>query len=160
MTKTRHRPQRWWRSALYLCLSSALLLEIVLRLWVQFPSDAPLFVSDPQVGFRYRPHSEFGRRLTNSRGFNDVEVPRERPAGMRRIAVLGDSFVFGVVAPRENMVSAFDRLVNANGKRFEVLNMGIPAAGPENYLGVLEHDALEWQAEVIFVVFFVGNDVF
>ncbi len=103
MTETRHKRGRWWRTGLYLCLSSALLLEIVLRIGAQFPSDSPVFVGDPQVGFRYRPHSELGRRSTNSRGFNDVELPRQPPAGMRRIAFVGDSFVFGVVPPRENM---------------------------------------------------------
>ncbi len=148
-----------WRTGLYLCVTSALLLEIVLRIWAQFPSDSPIFVSDLDVGFRSRPHSELGRRRTNSFGFNDVEHPSVRHGGVGRIAFIGDSFVFGVVPRRQNMVAAFDRLIREGGARFDVLNMGIPAAGPENYLGVLQHDAIEQQADVIVVVFFIGNDV-
>ncbi len=159
MTDRAHSLGRWSRTGLYLCVTSALLLEVVLRIWAQFPGDSPIFVSDPEVGYRFRPHSRSGQRETNSRGFNDVEPAPAPESGVQRIAVLGDSFVFGVVPRQDNLVSAFERRVNRHGRRFEVLNLGIPAAGPENYLGVLTRDAFELRADVIFVVFFVGNDV-
>lgn len=147
------------RAGVYLVLSSFFLLEVTLRVGSTFPSDAEVYVSDSNVGYRIRPHLGVRGGTTNAAGFNDADHGPESQEGIQRFAFLGDSFVFGAVPRNENFAFVFGELANRDGKRFEVFNMGIPASGPENYLGVLKTDGKEQRIDVVCVVFFVGNDI-
>lgn len=143
------------RALLFGCCLALVLLEILLRLLTLGSWSTPIFVGDEVTGFRQRAGLDIGGLPTNSGGFNDEE-PAVVKTG-RRIGVVGDSFVFGIVPRQLNFVS---RLEKKLGPPHEVLNFGIFAAGPENYLGVLEKDARNNQVDAVLVVFFVGNDVF
>ncbi|MCP4660616.1 MAG: hypothetical protein GY856_34890 [bacterium] len=148
------------QTGVYLCVTSVVLLEVLLRICAQYPGNSAIFVSDAKVGFRARPHVKIRSNRTNSSGFNDIERSKVKKHEFVRVAFIGDSFVFGAVPRKNNFVSVFEALAERSGERFEALNMGIPAAGPENYLDVLRNDAVEMQADVVCVVFFVGNDIF
>src|SRR3989338_372544 len=66
---------------------------------------------------------------TNAQGFRDNEIAVKKPAGVKRIFVLGDSVTFGHgVAAHQTYPEKFESLLNHQNKswRFEVLNMGIP----------------------------------
>ncbi len=145
------------RALLVGCALAFFLLEIALRLLTLLPWNTGQFVADQATGFRQRPGALIGGLPTNSRGFNDQEPPA-RKAG-RRIGLVGDSFVFGVVPRGLDLVSRLELLTKGRKSKVEVLNLGILAAGPENYLGVLEKDARELELDTALVVFFVGNDV-
>lgn len=135
-------------------LMAFLLFELLLRLLTLAPWGTADFVADPATGFRQRPGSTIAGNTTNSRGFNDAEPG---PKAGRRIGVVGDSFVFSAVPRGADLVS----LVAAQAKPagVEILNLGILAAGPENYLGVLEKDGVELELDAALVVIFVGNDI-
>lgn len=145
------RLRRWGAMALGLCAG----FELALRVLSLIPGSNAIYVSDDGVGFRLRPGVTVARSVTNSLGFNDEEPPA--PSAARRVAFIGDSFVFGAVARPDNFVERFEALAAADG--VETLNLGIPAAGPENYLGVLRHEPQVRGADLVVLVFFVGNDV-
>ena len=129
------------------------LLELAMRLLTFFPWSTADFVADEATGFRQRPGITIAGNTLNSRGFNDVEWPVRQTS--KRIGVVGDSFVFAAVPRVNNFVDRLGRLARPT----EVLNLGILAAGPENYLGVLQKDGVELGLDAVVVVFFVGNDI-
>jgi hypothetical protein len=131
-------------------------LEICLRVMSLFPSSAALYVHDPQLGFRVRSRATLGSNPTNAGGFNDEEP--EAKAGPLRCVIIGDSFVFGAIPRKDNFVEGFKALA-AGHSALETVNLGIPAAGPENYLRVLQHEPSVKGAKLAVVMLFVGNDV-
>lgn len=147
------------RNIILVAMISMILFEVTLRILVVFPADSKLYLSDPDVGYRVRPNFAFRQNaMTNSRGFNDIERAHQSTHA-HRVAIVGDSFVFGAVARKHNFVSILQNLANAETADVEVLNMGIPGAGPRNYLGLIRHDAYQFEVDVIVVMIFVGNDI-
>src|SRR5215212_2971220 len=67
----------------------------------------------------------------NSRGLREREFSYAKPAGTRRIVVLGDSFVEGAeVAVDRTMTRQLERLLNERDARpTEVINAGVRAFG-------------------------------
>ncbi len=64
----------------------------------------------------------------NSLGFRGPEITPEKPAGMTRIAVLGDSEVFGQgVLDHETLPAVLEGLLNQGGAacRWQVINAGV-----------------------------------
>lgn len=155
MNATEPRFGRVW-ALLAGVLASFLLLEILLRLLATFSWGTADFESDGATGFRQRSRAVIAGQVTNSRGFNGPEPATVKTS--RRIGVIGDSFVFSAVPRGLDLVSR----VAAGARReadVEILNLGVLAAGPENYLGILEKDGRELQLDAAVVVFFVGNDI-
>ena len=148
------------RTILIIVAASVVMMEIVLRLSTLLPTDSQFYVIDSDIGYRMRPHIVIDdNSRTNSFGFNDVEHTKTPRDGGVRIAIIGDSFVFGAVPREKNFTFVFQRLANAAGVDVEVLNMGIMGAGPQNYVAMLKNDAVLMNVDIVCVVFFVGNDI-
>ncbi|MDQ5985468.1 MAG: hypothetical protein CSYNP_01178 [Syntrophus sp. SKADARSKE-3] len=139
-------------------LVCVLVVECVMRVALLFTWESPLYMADKDTGYRMRPHITFGNVTVNASGFNDKEHDQKKNKNMVRMAVIGDSFVFGVVERRHNFTALIQEKADRSGKKIEVLNMGIPAAGPRQYLGLINKDAAKMEADIACVVFFVGND--
>lgn len=98
----------------------------------------------------------------NSHGFRDLERPVERPPEVFRIAVLGDSFTFGIgVEIEDTFPKVIERMLAKEAspdRRYEVLNMGVfgfnTADEVEYYL-----DRGEAFSPNVVVVQFLNNDV-
>jgi lysophospholipase L1-like esterase len=136
------------------------------------------FVPDEAVGFRGRPFGRAtGRSASdefdfdyqyNSLGFRDFEHSREKPAGVYRILVLGDSFTFGAGADLSNTYPRLleqrlnERAATPNGAGVplivEVVNFGIPRYWTEPERLLLEREGLAFAPDLV-VVGFVPNDV-
>jgi hypothetical protein len=140
-------------------LVSLIVLEVGLRICSLFPGNTPFYVSDPGVGFRVRPNVSVAGNKTNSQGFNDIDHEKGTSKNDVRIAVISDSFVFGAVPRKANFVPVIEGLAERASANIEVWNMGIPAAGPENYLHLIKQDAVSTKATLVCVVFFIGNDI-
>jgi lysophospholipase L1-like esterase len=130
--------------------------EIALRILSLFPGSSPFYVSDAQLGFRVRPRAALGPNPTNARGFNDDEPAPH--VGPLRCVFIGDSFTFGGGPRKDNFVEAFQALASGHSG-LETVNLGIPGAGPENYLRVLQYEPAVKEAKVVFVIVFIGNDI-
>lgn len=136
---------------------SLVLLEVALRILGTLAIDGDRYVADERLGFRVRSGLSHAGRTTNSRGFNDDEW--DLRSRRRRVAVIGDSFVFGAVPREKNFVVRTEELLYQTGVDVDVVNLGIPAAGPRAYLELLRGEARELGVELAVVVLFVGNDI-
>lgn len=98
--------------------------------------------------------------IINEDGLRERDLPREKPAGTRRILCLGDSVTFGHWVTAEQ---AFPRqlehaLSGRVGGRLEVINAGVPGYSPFQELLWMEEKGWSYQPDLI-IVGFVLNDV-
>ncbi len=98
----------------------------------------------------------------NSRGWRDREHPLEKPAGVRRVAIVGDSYVAG---QETELAQTFPKLLErelnarAEGRRAEVLSFGRGGTGTTDQLEFLPTDVLPHAPDLVVLAFFPGNDV-
>lgn len=132
--------------------------EVALRIYSK-SSSATIFSSDKLIRSRGKPHARVLGHKLNSKGFMDVEYPYKKPEGTYRIVAIGDSFAFGTVPYPENFLTILEEKMNATGKRFEIVNMGIPGTEPPEYLRLLKQEGLSYNPDMVMVFFFIGNDI-
>lgn len=95
---------------------------------------------------------------TNSAGFRDVEHELEKPPGVFRVVVLGDSFMeAGQVA----LESSFVRLLEARlgARRAEVINLGVSGYGTAQELLMLREEGLRYDPDLVLLALFPDNDL-
>jgi len=134
------------------------LSEVAFRVYARFN---PVFLFDVAGYNRFRgvPRgADYGFTL-NSGGFKDVEFPRRKRPGTKRVLALGDSFTFGVVPYRKNFLTRLEAEMQAEGSTVEILNMGIPGTGPYDYLALLLDEGLPLDPDGVLVHVFIGNDL-
>ncbi len=91
----------------------------------------------------------------NALGYRGRELAREKPPGVRRVLVLGDSFAYGIgVADDETFSARLERLVPG----IEVINTGVNGYGTAQELLLLRDEGLALRPDLVLVAFF-WNDV-
>lgn len=138
-------------------LVNVLVLEGALRV---FNAVRPSFIfyTSGYERYRGRPGAPFFDTRLNSGGFNDRAHPLVRPPNVRRrIAAIGDSFALGVVPHRDNFLTRLETELDAGGS-VEVINIGIPATEPADYLAMLVGEALPYAPDLVLTCVFIGND--
>lgn len=149
------------------------LLEVGVRLFdpqllYRYPKG--LFVNDAVTDYRLAPG--FSGRLDtpeystavriNRLGLRDSRELGQKPAGTRRLLVLGDSFVMGhSVDEREDFTSLVEAGLNRLAGRplFTVLNSGVPGFSTREELAYLRSRGFALEPDAVVLVFFVGNDI-
>jgi hypothetical protein len=145
-------------------------LEVAVRL---FTATTPgLTQKDPVIGQRYIQSfagdvfvSEAGRKVPlrfNDVGFRGPTRPRQKPPGVRRIAVLGDSMIASLaVDEAQTMVCQLQRLLNESrtDTKWEVLNFGVNGASPGQELVLYREVVAGFEPDIVLGTFFVGNDL-
>jgi hypothetical protein len=117
------------RQTVIIAAITIVLCEIGLRAF-NYVYPLPFFYSSSYNRFRVKPHAIFYGFPLNSRGFNDVDFNIAKEPGVYRILGIGDSFAFGVVPYRFNYLTLIEERLNQNGRRSELINMGIPGISP------------------------------
>lgn len=129
------------------------------------------WLPDDLTGSRLRPKTEGWSRnegatyvRINSRGLRDREHSLEKPQGVYRIAVLGDSYAEAFQVDLEETFWSLlpDRLSACGyqpGKRIEVINFGVSGYGTGQQLLTLRHRAWGYAPDLVLLAFFPGNDV-
>jgi len=143
--------------------------ELLLRL---ADYSAPVWYQpDPYLGWRLRPgvrglFTAEGRAhvSVNSAGFRDREHQLDKPEGVYRIAVLGDSYSEAMQVPMQSAYWAQlpGRLAACGfrrGREVEVLNFGVAGFGTAQQLLLLESVAMRYQPDLVLLQFTNGNDV-
>jgi len=123
---------------------------------------------DPYTGFRLKPYGigyfQNGiPAVANRHGHRDEEVSLEKPSGVFRILVLGDSFTVGAnVRQEEAYPQVLERLLNAEarGRRYEVVNTAVGGWEPFQYAQYYEYYGRRFTPDLVLVGFFVGNDAY
>lgn len=116
----------------------------------------------PQVDVQVRLAEHEGgsfRFRTNNLGLRrDAETAEEKPDGVFRVLVLGDSQTDGYVNNDESFSSLLEAQLTSAGWRAEVLNAGVAGYSPaQEYLWYDVHGAA-LQPDLVIVVFYPGND--
>lgn len=98
---------------------------------------------------------------TNSLGLRAKETTVEKPAGTKRILVLGDSYTFGVyVGDRETYSAVLEELLRGDGLNVEVINAGYATGWDTDHQYCwLVNRGLAFDPDVVILGFFVGNDI-
>ena len=143
--------------------------EIGLRLFAPNLASEPVtsnqynfYLYDPTLGWSNIPgargifsRAEFSYDLNiNSLGLRGPEITPAKPAGVRRIAVLGDSFVWGIGAADAEL---FTTLLAEALPATEVLNFGVAGYSPIQY-HLLTEKVLALEPDVVVISFCLGND--
>jgi lysophospholipase L1-like esterase len=95
-------------------------------------------------------------------GLRDRRTSYEKPPGVYRVLLLGDSFLEGVqVQQWETVAERLEDRLNARsgGRPVEVINAGVAAYGTAQQLLLYEHEVHRYNADAVMLLFFVGNDV-
>lgn len=161
----RRRTPGWLRSAparvadviCFNAIVALLVIELGLRAWIAL-GEPPAWLSSTPDTVRYRlaPSRAYFGTTPNSGGFYDEEwSPRAAP-GVRRVAVLGDSYTVGMVPFADNYVTIADE---ALGPSIELLNLGIVHTAVPEHVQVLRSEALRLAPELVVLGFYIGNDI-
>lgn len=145
-------------------LISLVTMELAFRLAGFLPSAAE---PDKDLGWRwaagarYRFEEEgFSEGRFNRFGMRDVERAPDKPAGVRRVALLGDSFAEGLQVPLERTFAFLsEQRLRGNGVKSEILNFARSGMGPTEELIVLQRDALRLAPDAVCLVYLPGNDI-
>ena len=137
---------------------SLLAAEGVVRL---LPESALGFVEEDGdfAPARQRPKDE----QMNSSNYHDVEHAVAKPSGVRRVLLLGDSYVrAGAVTVPETPGQRLEYYLNRDargGRRYEVIAMGWGAWGQLQELEVLRRDGLRYAPDIVVTLFLSFNDI-
>ena len=119
---------------------------------------------NPRLRFELRPGSAVRAEVpyrVNAEGLRGEETTVLKPAGVRRVAVLGDSIAFGYwVADEDGFPRQLERMLNVPGKagdRIEVLNFGVPGYNLDQEIEALRTKALEFSPDLVVVAFCLND---
>ncbi len=127
------------------------------------------FIENPHGtgSYRLKPHLDAATRVagrtiavrTNSHGMPWREVAREKQGGVRRVAIMGDSFAQGLWAEsaEKGLAGVFASIVEPGG--FEVLNFGVSGYGLADVVLQIREEVLNFKPDFILLVFYAGNDI-
>jgi hypothetical protein len=148
-------------------LASLLIAELVVRQSGRAPE---MFVvqkgrfrisENPLIGYELVPHFESDRAgsmldfrgKANSQGFRDREHSLEKPEGVFRMLVLGDSITQGLGVRDDEAVftSVLERELNERSDgRFEVLNFGVSGYNTQQEVETLRQKGLDYAPDLVF----------
>jgi len=113
-------------------------------------------------GTMYKGISSGGQAIPvsiNALGMRGPDVPVDKPAGTKRVLVVGDSFAFGYLLPSDaSMPTLLEGLLAQKGVGdVQVLNGGVPGFGIVNAAGLVEHRGMPLQPDVLVVAASPGD---
>jgi len=127
------------------------------------PHHGERYVYDPLLGWRNVPgKSPPGapvQMTINSKGLRGSERPFEKPQPVRRILVLGDSFVFGfAVNDEETFCAVLEQEIHKRGGPYEVLNTGVISYGTDQEYLYFREEGQSYSPDVVVLALFTRND--
>ncbi len=118
-------------------------------------SVAQIHSKNPILAYELRPSSKINSFIsTNADGFRDREFSKEKPDGVFRIVVLGDSITFGwLLKGPEVYTSVLETLLNQEGgsKKYEVYNLAVDGYNAEQELELLKTKGFSYKPDLVLV---------
>lgn len=135
--------------------------ECFLRLLHPVPV-VPRYVTAGSFGIRVNEpnrsywHSSADFRIqirTNAQGMRaDRDIPYEKPMGVKRIVVLGDSYSMGYeVSLEESFTYHMEQKLRDAGVNAEVVNLSVSGHGNAEQLLMLQHEGLKYSPDLVLV---------
>ena len=136
-------------------------MQFDLEMW-KYARDVKIVDPDPLIGHRHGANrsAELMRVsvATNSRGLRDREYSFEKPPGMLRVIMLGDSFTEGWGVPeKDTYVRRIERLYAEHGTKAEVINTGVGNWNTVQEVEFFLTDAYRYNPDIV-VLNFTFND--
>lgn len=132
----------------------------------------PILQRDPLVGQRFLRSfegtaydEETGRAVPlrlNREGLRGPDLPYEKPPGVRRLALVGDSMIAALgLEESQTAVAQLERMLNESspGVRWEVLNGGVCGSATGQEMLLYREVIARYQADIVLCCFFSGNDL-
>lgn len=139
-----------------------LVLGVGLGEWSQrqaeLKDDLSIPWDEPALKYEFGPGGD-----QNSFGFNERELPVEKPAGTFRIAALGDSVTHGAFVPNtQSWPRQLENLLNASrdvrgGPPVQALNFGVYGYDTESVAAQLRARVLAWKPDLVVYGFYVND---
>jgi lysophospholipase L1-like esterase len=162
---------------IFALLFTALLLEAALRIVFYHSMDFSMEmwkyavrlkrpVSNPKMSFAHRPNSHaflMGTDVSiNSQGLRDHEYSLEKPSGVYRILLLGDSTTLGWGVPlNETTAKILERELNTRNisgyRRFEAINAGVGNYDTVQEVTYYETRGREFHPDLVILVYFIND---
>jgi len=164
-----------WTGNLYTLIISTLIVLLVvewglrvfnpfgIRFFHNLPYHMQGMVDDPSLGYKHPSSVGYwlgtNRIELNSHGLRDDEIPYNKPAGEKRILVLGDSVTFGWgVSQGETFSDRMEYLLNElPGDRWQVINSGVNGYNTEQEATYLRIEGMRYSPDFVLLVY-VSND--
>ena len=151
-------------------LVALLIAEIVFRSTHVFGASLSWSEPDPTIGYRHTPHRAYWSFAENDHpitgringfGWRDRERSLEKPPGVYRVALLGDSFVeaFQVESDSTFLALAEDELTSRSDLVVEVMNFGRSGTTQTEEFLVLQSDVARFSPDLVAVLFNPHNDI-
>jgi hypothetical protein len=120
--------------------------------WSQIPNGN--YDYEPVAGTKI--HVEF-----NSKGFRDIEHTLEKPPGVKRIILIGDSFCESTqVNLEETFFHRLENFLNTNGQtKWEIINLGVGDFGTAQQWLALTEMGLNYSPDMVLHQIFPLNDI-
>ena len=133
-------------------------LELSLRIHEQYDPAFYVVPDTTYLKYRGRPHSyEFNSFRINAHGFKDADFTEKIP-GRFRIIALGDSQTYGAVPYPDAYMTLVVNNLRSAGAECEILNLGVPSAGPVDYLSVFLNEGLDLKPDLVLLNFNIYDD--
>ena len=115
--------------------------------------------AQPQKGGYSPVRGRRSREPVNSSGYRDVEHTKEKPAGVRRILFVGDSFTYGVgILLDDTYPKRTERALSiSRSEKWESIVMAVPGVGTAEEAKIIESEAFAYSPDVL-VLGYVLND--
>ncbi len=150
-----------------LCLALA---EITLRvLRSPNPSNSSVLrVPHPVYGWSLQPYAHStkntdGRNVSvkyNSKGWRDTEHAIQKKPGVRRIVVLGDSYMEGyTVELRDSLPKVIEQVALEQSINLESINLGVGGYGTLQEYLVFRDAGKRYKPDIVLLGFYIGNDL-
>lgn len=134
-----------------------------------FNPQLPAFLRpDPVVGtmhfsnYTVRQNNSCMRATTifNKEGMNDANHTIEKPDGIYRIAVIGDSYVEAMQFPlQQSFFKQMEKRLQSEGHNVEVLSFGVGGFGTLQEYYLLRDYALKYNPDLVILSIFTYNDI-
>ena len=143
----------------------AILIRSRLPLYVQEPGHeltGHRYLYDQLYGWKNIPgwqSSTINQPLSiNSKGLRDREYPYQKPAGTKRILVLGDSYTWGYgVGNKEIYTEVLEQTLQDKYPHYEVLNAGVSGWGTDQQYLFLITEGLKYSPDLVIVSHFIND---
>ncbi|MFQ5489824.1 MAG: SGNH/GDSL hydrolase family protein [Phycisphaerae bacterium] len=155
---------RVWLARLGLLLGSIVVALLIGEVAVRWLGVGPVFMKitsgafrltdNPLIRYEFLPGYHDSRLDINADSMRDRDYTAAKPEGVFRIACIGDSICEGHELPVEDsFVRQIDTMLNqyyaGAGRRFEVLNFGVPGYNAVQVMETLRVRALKYQPDVV-----------
>ncbi len=166
----------WSLCALLVVVFATVIVLKVQRVREMFHPWLPVYVKEPgyertghfylfdeTLGWRNVPNwtaKTRGQSLTiNSRGLRDREYALAKPAGVKRLLVLGDSFAWGYgVGDDDIFTEVLERRFESERRPWQVVNTGVSGWGTDQQYLFLKSEGFDYQPDVVLLAFYLLND--